>query len=194
MQLNESYWTKRYMDRETGWDIGYAVPTIVEFMKQFPDKSIKILIPGCGNAYEAKQLWQMGFRNIFLLDYALLPLQKFQSELPEFPVAQLLHLDFFSLQDQFDLVLEQTFFCALDPNLREKYVQHMHQIIRPNGHLAGLLFDDPLFSDHPPYGGNKALYQKLFEPKFKIKKMETAYNSIPARQGRELFFILQPKK
>ena len=194
MQLNESYWTKRYTNGETGWDIGYAAPALIAFMEQFQDKSIKILIPGCGNAYEAKQLWQMGFQHIFLLDYALGPLQKFQSELPEFPSAQLLHLDFFELNDQFDLILEQTFFCALDPNLRQKYVQHMYQIIQPYGHLAGLLFDDPLFSDHPPYGGSKALYQKLFETKFDIKKMEIAYNSIPARQGRELFFILQPKK
>lgn len=31
MELNETYWTNRYLEKSTGWDIGYAAPPIVDF-------------------------------------------------------------------------------------------------------------------------------------------------------------------
>jgi len=72
MELNESYWTSRYQNDQTGWDIGYASPAITNFMNQIENKDSKILIPGCGNAYEAKYLWENGFKNVYLLDLTLL--------------------------------------------------------------------------------------------------------------------------
>ena len=36
-------------------------------------------------------------------------------------------------------------------------------------------------------------YQKLFDPYFYIRKMETAFNSIPPRANNELFVILEKK-
>lgn len=194
MDLNESYWTQRYLSDQTGWDIGYAAPAITHFMEQVEDKSLSILIPGCGNAYEAVYLWKNGFKNVYLLDLSELPLKKFANENPDFPQEQLLQLDFFDLDRSFDIVIEQTFFCALNPQLRPKYVVKMNEVITPGGCLSGLLFNDPLFDDHPPFGGDKEEYLKLFKDKFKVLKMETAYNSIPQREGRELFILMQPKK
>lgn len=67
----------------------------------------------------------------------------------------------------------------------------MHELLRPNGKLVGLLFNIPLNDDKPPFGGNKDEYVSLFEEKFKIETMETAYNSIPQRVDNELFFKLK---
>jgi thiopurine S-methyltransferase len=61
------------------------------------------------------------------------------------------------------------------------------------GRVAGLLFDKE-FVEGPPFGGSKAAYEKLFAEKFHIKTMEGAYNSIPPRQGSELFFIAEKKR
>ncbi|GAA5022840.1 SAM-dependent methyltransferase [Marivirga lumbricoides] len=194
MELNESYWTDRYLEESTGWDIGYASPPIVHYVDKLVNKELKILIPGCGNAYEAEYLWKAGFKNVYLADISLTPLQKFAQKVPDFPEQHLLHQDFFLLEEQYDLILEQTFFCALHPSLREKYVQQMHQLLSIKGCLVGLLFNDPLNDDHPPFGGNKALYEQLFKKLFSIQKMETCYNSIAPRQGRELFIKLQPIK
>ncbi|MCB0465100.1 MAG: SAM-dependent methyltransferase, partial [Aequorivita sp.] len=105
----------------------------------------------------------------------------------------LLHTDFFELEDTFDLILEQTFFCALEPSLREEYVNKMDKLLKPNGKLVGLLFNIPLNDDKPPFGGNKEEYLSLFEDKFRIETMGVAYNSIPQRAGNELFFMLSKK-
>ena len=88
---------------------------------------------------------------------------------------------------QYDLILEQTFFCALHPTLRHQYAQHMLALLKPGGKLVGLLFNEALNDNQPPFGGNTQAYQAIFENVFKIKKMELCYNSINQRKDRELF-------
>jgi SAM-dependent methyltransferase len=193
MELNESYWTDRYKNNQLGWDIGYASPAIIDYMDRVVDKNSKILIPGCGNAYEASYLWEKGFKNVYLLDFSAVPLNKFSKENPEFPIDQLLNKNFFDAEGKFDYIIEQTFFCALSPNLRKDYAEKMLELLKPDGQLIGLLFNIPLFDDRPPFGGKKEEYEKLFSQYFEILKMETAYNSIPERQESELFIRIKPK-
>jgi SAM-dependent methyltransferase len=149
------------------------------------------LIPGGGNSYEAEYLFENGFNNVYVVDISSIPLKNLAERIPTFPKENLLHADFFELEDTFDLILEQTFFCALEPSFRKEYVNKMHKLLKPDGKLVGLLFNIPLNDDKPPFGGNKDEYENLFSEKFKIEKMETAYNSIPPRAGNELFFILK---
>ncbi|MCD8528615.1 MAG: TPMT family class I SAM-dependent methyltransferase, partial [Chitinophagales bacterium] len=129
--------------------------------------------------------------NIYVVDWAQSALQNLLKRVPTFPKNHLLKTDFFKINESFDLIVEQTFFCALTPNLRQEYVNKMYELLNKNGKLVGLLFNIPLNTDHPPYGGNKEEYVDLFSEKFKIKTMQTAYNSIKPRMGNELFFIAQ---
>lgn len=185
--LNEDYWTQRYQNNETGWDIGYVSTPIKAYVDQLKDKKIHILIPGAGNAYEAEYLWKQGFKNVWVIDLSQAPLNNIQSRIPDFPAEQLIHGDFFEHEKQYDLIIEQTFFCALNPTMRQEYVLAMHKRLKPKGKLVGLLFKVPLFDTHPPFGGNEQEYRKLFSEHFKIEVMQEAFNSIPPRMGNELF-------
>ncbi|WP_299365072.1 methyltransferase domain-containing protein [Winogradskyella sp.] len=187
--LNKTYWEQRYQANEIGWDIGYPSTPLKTYIDQLKDTSLKILIPGAGNSYEAEYLWNAGFKNTYVLDIAKPPLDHFKKRVPSFPASQLLHHDFFELEGQFDLILEQTFFCALNPSLREQYAQKMCHLLKPNAKLAGLFFDFPLTASGPPFGGSMDEYSILFNRYFKIKTLERAINSIKERQGNELFFI-----
>ena len=69
----------------------------------------------------------------------------------------------------------------------------MSELLKDNGKLVGLLFNTPLYQDHPPFGGNKNEYIEYFEPYYNIKIMELCYNSESARKGKELFIKLQKK-
>ncbi|MBP6047706.1 MAG: hypothetical protein KA530_11585, partial [Ferruginibacter sp.] len=51
--LDREYWDAQWQNKTTGWDIGHASPAITEYMAQYKNKDAAILIPGCGNAYEA---------------------------------------------------------------------------------------------------------------------------------------------
>ena len=90
---------------------------------------------------------------------------------------------------KYDIIIEQTFFCAIDKERRREYFDRMYNLLKPNGKLVGLLFDDSFSRDYPPYGGSKTEYVEYFEPYFNIKVFEVSYNSISSRKGRELFMI-----
>lgn len=110
-----------------------------------------------------------------------------QERVPEFPSSQLIHADFFDHKGEYDLIIEQTFFCALPPRLRNDYLNKIAELLKPEGKLVGLLFQIPLNDNKPPFGGSREEYLNLFEKSFQNINMETAYNSIPPRQGSELF-------
>ncbi|OUR92397.1 SAM-dependent methyltransferase [Flavobacteriales bacterium 34_180_T64] len=189
--LDQEFWENRYRAEETGWDLGAISPAIKFYIDQLNNKDIKILIPGGGHNYEAEYLWHTGFKNIYIVDIAEAALIQFQQRVPDFPTQQIMHLDFFKITDTFDLIIEQTFFCALDPNLRITYSTKMNQLLKTNGKLVGLLFDFELTKVGPPFDGDLNEYKTLFSNHFTIKTLETAFNSVKPRQNKELFFIFE---
>ena len=190
-KLDSEYWENKYQNDKTGWNIGYPSTPIKEYIDQLKNKDIKILIPGAGNAYEAEYLHKKGFTNVWVIDLAKSPLENLKKRVPNFPQEHLLQGDFFKTASQYDLIIEQTFFCALDPLLRDSYVSKMATLLKPKGKLVGLLFDFELTADGPPFGGSVDEYKKRFSKHFKIKVFESAFNSIKPRKGRELFAIFE---
>lgn len=191
-QLDEQFWNERYLTHNTGWDIGYISTPLQQYLAQYHNKHASILIPGCGNAYEAAYLLQSGFTQVTVVDISQYAIDAITRRLQPYVdnALTVVHADFFDLSGQYDLIVEQTFFCALHPSLRQQYAVHMHELLKPGGKLMGLFFNRT-FDVSPPFGGSIAVYQNLFEPLFKIKKMEPCYNSIAARAHTELFVVLQ---
>lgn len=64
----------------------------------------------------------------------------------------------------FDLIIEQTFFCAIDPSLRNAYAKKASEILNSKGSVSGLLFDAVLNTTHPPFGGCKTEYLAILSP------------------------------
>lgn len=186
--LDANYWQNRYENNQVGWDLGIASDPIVNYINQLTDKNLNILIPGCGNAYEAEYLFKNGFKNVFVIDLAESPLENFKNRVPEFPNSNLIQGNLFELNQTFDLIIEQTMFCAIDPKLRKAYVQKVGELLAPTGKFVGLLFNRE-FIGGPPFGGNKEEYLTYFSSCFRLTSMETCYNSIAPRSGTELFFI-----
>ncbi|MEP0264439.1 methyltransferase domain-containing protein [Dokdonia sp.] len=193
MEFNDEYWENRYLENTTRWDLGEISTPIKEYIDQLEDKTLKILIPGGGNSHEAEYLIRQGFKQVYVIDIASTPLQNIKKRVPSFPPSQLIQGDFFDLNLTFDLIIEQTFFCALTPNLRPAYVKKMNNLLTTKGILVGLLFNAPLYEDHPPFGGNIEEYRSLFEPYFTINSMDPATNSVESRTGRELFIHMHKK-
>jgi len=188
-----TYWNNKYKNNTTGWDLGQISTPIKTYFDQIENKDISILIPGGGNGYEAEYLHNLGFKKVHLLDIVKQPLQNFNLRVPEFPKNHLIQTDFFKLSGKYDLILEQTFFCALDPSIRTRYVEKVNELLTENGKLVGLLFDFPLAEEGPPFGGSIDEYMSIFYPFFKIKILERSYNSIPDRNGKELFVKFEKK-
>lgn len=194
MDLSEAFWDNRYKTKVTSWDLGEISTPLKTYFDQLTNKNLKILIPGGGNSYEAEYLYNKGFKNVFVVDISKTALLNFKKRVPNFPESHLVHNDFFKLNVVFDLIIEQTFFCALHPSLRSEYVKKMAGLLKSNGKLVGLLFNITLYQDHPPFGGNKQEYLSYFKTHFNIEIMDTCYNSNDNRKGEELFIKLLLKK
>lgn len=185
--LNKEYWDERYRMGQTGWDIGYVSPPLKAYFDTLTDKNLRILIPGGGNSYEAIYLIKCGFKDVTVVDISEVVCQ----QLTDKHASQGLTVvcgDFFEHQQQYDLIVEQTFFCALNPALRPAYLQKMSKLLANEGRLIGLLFNRE-FVGGPPFGGSETEYCTLFqEANFQIT-VNLKPNSIPPRQGSELFFV-----
>ncbi|MDA9072209.1 TPMT family class I SAM-dependent methyltransferase [bacterium] len=186
-------WEQRYQNEDTGWDIRSISTPLKEYFDQLSDKGIKILIPGCGNGHEAAYLHQQGFSNVFLLDLAPSPLSNFLKENPTFPKEHLIEDNFFNHSGEYDLIVEQTFFCAIHPEHRQAYAEKVHELLKPKGKLMGLLWSVELNEKHPPFGGSKEEYHNYFDPLFNFVHFGNSYNSIQPRSGRELFLLAEKK-
>lgn len=191
MNLDANYWNQRYKENNTPWDAGSITTPIKEYIDQLEDRTLNILIPGAGAAHEAAYLHKKGFKKVWVCDWATDALSKVQEQIPNFPKTNLLACDFFDLEQQFDLIIEQTFFCALPKSLRAQYAEKTAQLLQAKGKLVGLLFNREFDFQGPPFGGSLSEYKTYFSPHFDIYKMESCNNSIKARKGKELFINLR---
>lgn len=184
-EFNKSYWDKRWKTGETQWDVGYPSTPLKKYIDGLTNRSMKILVPGAGNAYEGEYLLASGFTNTVILDISKEPLEKFKN-MKGVTSKNIVIGDFFEHKGQYDLILEQTFFCALQPDHRKKYVEQCANLLVKTGKITGVLFNDDFKNNYPPFGGTAEEYTKLFSPLFEIN-IAPCYNSIEPRQNRELF-------
>ncbi|MFD1468223.1 methyltransferase domain-containing protein [Hymenobacter caeli] len=193
--LDAAYWRQRYATGRDGWDAGAPTPPLRAYFDQLgPAAQPRILIPGVGRGYEAEYLHRAGFRQVFVADFAPEALGALAARVPDFPAAHLLPADFFGLSNDppYDLIVEQTFFCALAPAQRPAYARQCARLLRPGGTLAGLLFDTAFAgATEPPFGGTAAEYRAYFAPYFTFQHFAPATNSLRPRQGKELFICLK---
>lgn len=190
-ELDVNYWNERYKAKTTAWDMGEVSPPLKAYIDQLTNKDLRILIPGCGNSYEAEYLLQKGFTNISLIDIAPDLIRELKSKFQYNQNIKIIAGDFFKHEGEYDLILEQTFFCALNPALREHYVEAMVNLLPSGGKIVGVLFDREFEQIGPPFGGTATEYRKLFEKNFKLKIFESCTNSFSKRAGTELFMVLK---
>ena len=191
MKFDEQYWTGKYLQNLTGWDAGSITTPIKEYIDQLTDKTIRILVPGCGNGHEVQYLYDQGFTNVTVIDLSAEPYKTLRPRCADWPDDRFIVGDFFAHDGQYDLIIEQTFFCALDPTLRQQYADKMYELLAPGGKLAGVLFGTPLGDEYPPFGGSQDEYEQYFAGKFVFEVLAPCYNSIKPRAGNELFILLR---
>jgi len=189
---NQTFWDNQYQANTLGWDLGAISPPIKSYIDTLEDRNLRILIPGCGNSYEAAYLLGQGFTNVTVIDIAPTLVKNLKSKFKNNPNLNILLGDFFEHQGEYDLIIEQTFFCALQPFMRKDYVSKMHQLLSKDGKLAGLLFNRT-FDGGPPFGGSQEEYENLFKNTFHFLKMEVCQNSVAPRAGFELWIEFQKK-
>ncbi len=192
LALDQTYWDKRWQEGETQWDIKGVSPEIEDYISSIENKDAKILIPGCGNAYEAKYFLKAGFTDITVVDISPTLCTKLEKKFGDSPEIKVICGDFFELEPCYDIILEHTFVSSMPPSVRAKYPGKIYELLCEDGFLFGLLFDTEFPFEGPPFGGNKEEYENLFSPKFHTE-IKNAEKSIAPRAGNEVFVVFHKK-
>ena len=189
-------WQRHYDTDDLRWDLGEVAPPFERLWEERNIFPCKAIIPGCGRGHEAVFLAERGFQ-ITAVDYtrgavSLLDGALAAKNLP----GEVLHLNFFELDakynNSFDLMLEHTFFCAINPDMRQEYVTTAGRILKSGALLIGLFYETG-GKDGPPFNTGKRDIEECFSEKFEIEILNKTIHSAERRQGKEWLAILKRK-
>ena len=189
-------WEHHYETDDLRWDLGEVAPPFVHLWEERKISQCKAIIPGCGRGHEAIFLAERGFQ-ITAVDYtqgAVGLLEK--ALLKENLSGEVLRQDFFELDsyynDKFDLMLENTFFCAINPSMRQKYVVTAGRILKSGALLVGLFYETDK-EGGPPFNTRKRDIEEHFSERFAIEVLSKTLHSAEQRQGKEWLAIFKKK-
>lgn len=183
------FWDLRFRERTTPWETGAAPAALRAFAPLHEERSgnaaPRVLIPGCGSAWDAAFLAQRGWA-VTALDFSAAALDAARATLGADWRGTLLHADFFAFAPDtaFDVIYERAFLCALPRALWPDYAPRMAQLLRPGGLLAGFFFlSDDLKG--PPFGIRPEQLEELLAPDFIRREDAPVDGSLPVFAGRE---------
>ena len=178
------FWDRRFRENFTPWDAGGVPAVLTRFAARHPGKG-RVLIPGCGSAYEARYLAEQGWQ-VSAIDFSEAAIEAAQRVLGEWK-----HLarcaDFHGFEGDelpFDAVYERAFLCALPRRAWEGWARRMAEIVRPGGLLMGVFFFDTN-QKGPPFGIVPHELDALLAPGFERLEDEPVEDSIPVFKGKE---------
>lgn len=197
MSMNSDDWRARYETADTPWDLGAAHPELQARLQKGelmpPHTGARALVPGCGHGNDALALSAAGWA-VTALDCVDLVAA---ANSPGDQLSQTLaqgggHLEIcnaltFPCEQEFDLVWEHTFFCAIDPCDRPAWGALVQQALIPGGQLAVLLFpgDKPLEEGGPPFRYGVNDMQEVLGAQFHLDHDRPVTKGVSTRSWQE---------
>lgn len=181
------FWDTRYIGSVTPWDAGETPADLVAYVAARSDRR-RVLIPGCGSAYEARFLADSGW-DVLAIDFSNAAIARARQVLGSSPVA-LRKADFFEPipGEPFDVVYERALLCALPPRAWTRYAARIAELVRPGGVLAGFFFLGAT-DRGPPFAIEPVALDGLLDGAFVRIEHRLAEGSIPIFHGREFWQV-----
>lgn len=130
---------------------------------------MSVLVPGCGRAYDALALADHGFESVTAIDLSPAACEAARAEIAGSSSSSSTRIDvrcadFFALEGKYDLIWDNTFLCALEPEARERWAKQMRALISPVGELITCVFPIGEREGGPPFAMSVPLVRALLEP------------------------------
>ena len=189
--VDGAFWEQSYQKGETFWDHGAPSPGLVDFLAQENYTPGSVLVVGCGRGHDCVELARHGF-DVTGMDISRSGVKEAKRLAQaggariQYVIGDCLKLPRKKL-DTFDWVFEHTCFCAIDPELRPKYVDSVGAALKPRGLLLGIFYNIQPESG-PPFGTTREELIERFSPRFRLL-VEKVPRSFPNREGKELLML-----
>ena len=179
-----AFWDARFEADFTPWEQAGVPHCLADYVGRFPEPK-RVLIPGCGSAHEARLFLKMKWP-VDAIDFSPAAVARAKATLGPLGVS-VREADFFGpdlASDQFDVIYERAFLCALPATLREAWATRIAMLLPRDGSLIGFFyFDDS--RKGPPFSIDKNALLKLLEKNFDLSEEREPSDSIPIFAGKE---------
>lgn len=188
-----AFWDERYRAGFTPWD-ARGVPAALTRFVESAAPARRVLVPGCGSAYEAGYLDAHGFE-VTAIDIAPEALGRARQILGDQVSHRVLRrADFFTLAIDVDWIYERALLCALPPRLWENYASAARRLLRPGTLLAGFFFIDEAAPEPrrgPPFPATRGELDALLASGFECLSDEAVAEdqSLPVFARRERWMV-----
>ena len=183
MKQTQTDWDEAYRRSETPWEKGKPHPALADFLAENGPLGGEICVPGCGSGHDVRAL-STPQNHVLGIDLAKRAIAKAKSR-PRIANEEYLLADLFALpakfDHQFDWVFEHTCFCAIDPGLRQDYVDTVVRLLKPGGRLLSIFFINPDHDEEgPPYRVSTGSHKRILAIGFRSKGNGSRRELIPA--------------
>ena len=201
----KTYWEHRFDVGDTPWELGQASTVVCEVLDELSSMGYALrgrsaLSAGCGKGADVVEIARRGI-DVIAVDWASTAVADARvryerDKTPQHGAVSFIEGDFFSIPVQcVDLSVEHTFFCAIDPSMRSRYIEQVSQWIKPGGFLVGNFFvvgEDIVQTlpgrsltqagEGPPFAATEKELESLFSPYFVTRSLRPAALPAPDRR------------
>ena len=205
------FWEDAYREERDAWDMGTPTPVFVDLLTAWgsridrlvsgnspdelsnPGRALEVLVPCSGRGHDAILFAQNGYR-VTAVDFAVQAADHLRREAERSGVdLEVLSEDMFALGSsrpgRYDLLLEYTCLCAIDPMRRTEYIDLCADVLRPGGLFLGLIFPVDGRAGGPPWSIDPAEFSANMDSRFTLRIDEVPGKSVKPRQGKERLMI-----
>lgn len=179
-----SFWDARFRGKRTPWDAGSTPPDLERYLAEKGGGG-RVLIPGCGSAYEVRTFSEKGYEAI-AMDFSVAAVERARAVLGALQGAVVLG-DFFSYDfagRPFDIIYERAFLASLPRKMWPDYAHRVAELLRPEGRLIGFFVYGEQQAG-PPFCLKAGELAELLGEKFERTANSVAATSVPVFKGKE---------
>ncbi|MFM8877817.1 MAG: thiopurine S-methyltransferase [Verrucomicrobiota bacterium] len=191
--MKHEFWDERWRQGQIGFHLGQPHDWLVASERRFPAGS-RVYVPLCGKTVDLVWLRDRG-HEVIGCEFVASAVQDFLREqglsaqtenlgsgdafyechrTPGLSVLRgdALHLDPAVVGGPVDVIFDRAALVALDPAFRERYVECLHRMLRPGGHILLISFAyDQSRVAGPPWSVAATTIERLFEDRFSIETL-----------------------
>jgi SAM-dependent methyltransferase len=183
-----AFWDTRFRDKRTPWDAASTPPDLESYLAQETGGG-RVLIPGCGSAYEVRTFSEKGYE-VVAIDFSAAAVERARQVLGVLQGAVIL-ADFFSYGfggAAFDVIYERAFLASLPRKMWPDYARRVGELLRAGGSLVGFF----VYGDQkggPPFCLKERELAGLLGDQFERIAEAAVSTSVPVFQGKERWEI-----
>lgn len=190
---HQQFWDEIYRKEVPPWELHKPHPAFTALVPKLKLTRSRVLVLGAGSGSDAAYFAEQG-HIVTAVDFSAEAVTAAKAKYADLTNLRFMQSDIFnlptSMNGQFDLIVEHTCYCAIDPTRRNELVRIWRRLLADNGHVLGVFFAIDKRSG-PPFGGSeweiRARLSKGFQPLYWLRW----HQSVADRLGTELLVYAQ---